>query len=107
MQDSNYLKYYRDTLFYFRDNYNLKVSDIEFLFFVYDLRFFTGTCIKNNYKCSMTFLTRNIPDLKGKGYIAIFQERSRERGRKYMISQRGKLLVTRFYKILEQKEAKI
>ena len=107
MQENHYLKYYRDTLFYFRDTYNLKVSDIEFLFFVYDLRYFTGTYVKNNYKCSMTFLTRNMPDLKGKGYIAIFQERSRERSRKYMISQRGKLLVTRFYKILEQKEAKI
>ena len=63
MKENNYLKYYRDTLFYFRDNYSLKISDIEFLFFVYDLKYFTGTYIKNNYKCSMTFLTRNMPDL--------------------------------------------
>tara|TARA_Y100001963_G_scaffold61978_1_gene86498 strand:+ start:179 stop:502 length:324 start_codon:yes stop_codon:yes gene_type:complete len=107
MQDNNYLKYYRDTLFYFRDNYGLKVSDIEFLFFVYDLRHFTGTFVKKNYKCSMTFLTRNMPNLMRKGYLAIYQERSRDRVRKYMISHRAKLLVTRFYKILEQKEAKI
>ena len=57
MQEKNYLKYYRDTLFYFRDNYNLKISDIEFLFFVYDLKYFTGTDVKHHYKCSLTFLT--------------------------------------------------
>ena len=107
MQENHYLKYYRDTLFYFRDSYNLKVSDIEFLFFVYDLKYFNGTFVKHNYKCSLTFLTRNMPELKRKGYLAIYQERSRDRVRKYMISHRGKLLVTRFYKILEQEEAKI
>ena len=107
MKEKNYLKYYRDTLFYFRDSYSLKVSDIEFLFFVYDLKYFTGTYIKNNYKCSMTFLTRNMPDLLKKGYLAIYQERARNRARKYMISHRGKIMITRFYNILEQLEAKI
>ena len=107
MLEKNYLKYYRDTLFYFRDNYRLKISDIEFLFFVYDLKYFTGTDIKNNYKCSMTFLTRNMPDLLKKGYLAIYQERARHRARKYMISHRGKIMITRFYKILEQEEDKI
>jgi hypothetical protein len=48
-----------------------------------------------------------MPDLMQKGYLAIYQERARYRARKYMISQRGKLLVTRFYGILEQKETKI
>ena len=45
--------------------------------------------------------------VKNKGYIAIYQERARHRARKYMISHRGKLLITRFYKILEKKEDKI
>ena len=107
MQENNYLKYYRDTLYFFGDNYNLKVSDIEFLFFVYDLKYFTGGYIANNYPCSRTFLVYNMPNLKNKGYIAIYQERAQKRARKYMISQRGKLLVTRFYKILEKKEDKI
>ena len=43
----------------------------------------------------------------GKGYISIYLEKAHGRARKYMISQRGKLLVTRFYGILEQKEPKI
>ena len=107
MDKPNYLKYYRPTLYYFRDNYNLKVSDIEFLFFVYNLKYFTGGYIANNYPCSRTFLVYNMPNLKNKGYIAIYQERAQQRARKYMISQRGKLLVTRFYKILEKKEDKI
>ena len=107
MKEKNYLKYYRDTLFYFRDNNSLKVSDIEFLFFVYDFKYFTGTDVKNNYKCSATFLTRNMPDLLKKGYLAIYQERARHRARKYTISHRGKIMITRFYKILEQEEDKI
>ena len=100
MQENNYLKYYRDTLYFFRDNYNLKVSDIEFLFFVYDLKYFTGGYIANNYPCSRTFLVYNMPNLKNKGYIAIYQERAQQRARKYMISHRGKLLITRIYNIL-------
>ena len=71
------------------------------------LKYFTGTYIKNNYKCSMTFLTRNMPDLLKKGYLAIYQERARHRARKYMISHKGKIMITRFYNILEQLEAKI
>ena len=107
MKVKNYLKYYRDTLFYFRDNYNLKVSDIEFLFFVYDLKYFTNTDVKKGYKCSLTFLTRNMPKLLEKGYLAIYEERARHRARKYMISHKGKIMITRFYNILEQVEAKI
>lgn len=48
-----------------------------------------------------------MPNLKNKGYIAIYQERAQQRARKYMISHRGKLLITRFYNILEKKEDKI
>ena len=55
----------------------------------------------------MTFLTRNMPDLLKKGYLAIYQERARHRARKYMISHKGKIMITRFYKILEQEEDKI
>ena len=55
----------------------------------------------------MTFLTRNMPDLLKKGYLAIYQERARHRARKYMISHRAKIMITRFYNILEQKEDKI
>tara|TARA_R100001463_G_scaffold63172_1_gene116131 strand:+ start:1717 stop:2040 length:324 start_codon:yes stop_codon:yes gene_type:complete len=100
----NYLKYYRNTLFAFRDRYGLKISDIEFLFFIYDLESWNCTYVKKNYKSSLTFLTRNIPDLMGKGYISIYLEKAHGRARKYMISQRGRLLVSRFYRVLNDKE---
>jgi len=60
--------------------------------------------VKKNYKSSLTFLTRNIPDLMGKGYISIYLEKAHGRARKYMISQKGRLLVSRFYRVLNDKE---
>lgn len=104
MDKPNYLKYYRPTLYYFRDNYNLKVSDIEFLFFVYDLKYFTYVYVTENYRSSREFVDRNVPSLYRKGYLAIYQQSGMNRIRKYMISQRGKLLVSKFYRILNNKE---
>ena len=104
MSQDNYLKHYRPTLYYFRDNYELKTSDIEFLFFVYDMESFTCMDIMVEYRSSNSFITRNIPELLNKGYIKIYLERAHNRARRYMISQRGKLLVTRFYGILKEKE---
>jgi DNA-binding MarR family transcriptional regulator len=98
----NYLKHYRNVLFDFRDKYNLKISDIEFLFFVYDMRYFTGLTIAKDYRCSNSFITRNLPVLLSKGYVAIYLEKAHNRARRYMISQRGKILVTKFYKGLKE-----
>jgi len=96
------LKNYRKTLFSFRDHYKLKVSDLEFLFFIYDLRYFTGATIKKDYQCSLTFITRNLPDLVKNGYISIYLERSHNRARRYAISQRGKIIVTKFCTALQE-----
>ena len=102
MDRDNYLKYYRNVLFDFRDKYDLKVSDIEFLFFVYDMRYFTGLTIAKDYRCSNSFITRNLPTLMNKGYVTIYLEKAHNRARRYMISQRGKILVTKFYKKLKE-----
>lgn len=102
MGKDNYLKYYRNVLFEFRDKYNLKVSDIEFLFFVYDMRYFTGFTIAKDYRCSNSFITRNLPILLSKGYVVIYLEKAHNRARRYMISQRGKILVNKFYKTLKE-----
>ncbi len=104
MSRDNYLKYYRVILFNFRDSYELKTSDIEFLFFVYDMESFTCMDIMVEYRSSNSFITRNIPELLNKGYIKIYLERAHNRARKYMISQQGKLLVTRFYRLLKESE---
>jgi len=40
----------------------------------------------------------------GKGYISIYLEKAHGRARKYMISQKGRLLVSRFYRVLNDKE---
>ena len=102
MDRDNYLKHYRNVLFDFRDKYNLKISDIEFLFFVYDMRYFTGVTIAKDYRCSNSFITRYLPVLLSKGYVAIYLEKAHNRARRYMISQRGKILVTKFYKSLKE-----
>ena len=105
MDKPNYLKNYSPILFYFRDAYNLKVSDIEFLFFVYDLKYFTYSYVEKNYRSSRTFVDKNIPVIYSKGYLSIYQEKAKYRARKYAISQKGKLLVSRFYRLLENKDS--
>ena len=102
MDRDNYLKYYRNVLFDFRDKYSLKVSDIEFLFFVYDRDYFKCYTIAKYYRCSNIFITRNLPTLMNKGYVTIYLEKAHNRARRYMISQRGKILVTKFYKKLKE-----
>ena len=37
-----------------------------------------------------------------KGYVTIYLEKAHNRARRYMISQRGKILVTKFYKKLKE-----
>lgn len=102
MDRDNYLKHYRNVLFDFRDKYSLKVSDMEFLFFVYDMRYFTGLTIAKDYRCSNSFITRNLPVLLSKGYVTIYLEKAHNRARRYMISQRGKIVVTKFYNKLKE-----
>tara|TARA_R100000900_G_scaffold106434_1_gene82593 strand:- start:487 stop:696 length:210 start_codon:yes stop_codon:yes gene_type:complete len=60
--------------------------------------------INDNYRSSRNFVDRSIPKIKDKGYIYIYQEQYMRRVRKYCISQKGKMLVSRFYRILEGKE---
>lgn len=102
MDKDNYLKYYRNVLFDFRDKYNIKVSDIEFLLYIYDMRYFTGLNISKDYRCSNSFITRNLPNLMNKGYITIYLEKAHNRARRYIISQRGKIIITKFYKTLKE-----
>ena len=64
--------------------------------------FFTGLTIAKDYKCSNSFITRNLPKLMNKGYVKIYLEKAHNRARRYMISQRGKILVTKFYKKLKE-----
>ena len=37
-----------------------------------------------------------------KGYVTIYLEKAHNRARRYMISQRGKILVTKFYRELKE-----
>ena len=60
--------------------------------------------VNDNYSASRSFVDRNIPKIKDKGFIYIYQEQYMRRVRKYCISQKGKMLVSRFYRILEGKE---
>tara|TARA_R110002020_G_scaffold11064_3_gene42087 strand:- start:1092 stop:1340 length:249 start_codon:yes stop_codon:yes gene_type:complete len=75
---------------------------MEFLFFVYDMRYFTGLTIAKDYRCSNSFITRNLPVLLSKGYVTIYLEKAHNRARRYMISQRGKIVVTKFYNKLKE-----
>ena len=102
--DKTYLKLYRPTMFYFMQNYGLKQQDIEVLMFSYDLLWFTKGYLKEHFHLGNKYLVHKFPDLIKKNYINIYQRRAHNRAEKYTISQRGKLLVSRYYRVLEREE---
>ena len=100
----NYLKNYRPVLFYFCDSYDLTRQDIELLFFVYNLRTFTLNYLEKNYRVSNSYLYNKFRRLISKKFIYKVKNHSPNNPDIYCISQQGKLLVTRFYRILHGDE---
>jgi hypothetical protein len=104
MPNPGYLKNYRPVLYYFRDAYGLSVNEIEFLFHVYDMKYFNYSYIIGNFRASDRFASKKVPRLNKLGYLFVYLDKTHNRERRFAISQKGKLLVSRFYRVLEGKE---
>lgn len=104
MPNPGYLKNYRPVLYYFRDCYDLTVGEIEFLLHVYDMEYFNYSYIVGHFRSSERFAHKGIPQLVRKGYIYVYKGNWINMEKKFAISQKGKLMVSRFYRVLEGKE---
>ena len=117
--NKGYLKYIRLATRDITHNYDIKESEINFMVFVYDYEFFTLDHISSAYFYHKAKLGERIVfPLMKKGYIykyydklapnsyeeAIFDESKMRYRVRYALSQKGRLIVQRFYRKLEGEE---
>jgi len=104
----NYLKWFPLLKRVLANQKNVRVSDIELLLFIYDISFFSlQDILDNGIVSTPQTLKQHIQRLKTAGLLVVYQNASPYKGisTKYRMSQSGKFLVTRLYRILSGKEA--
>jgi len=114
----NYLKYYRTARLDFCDDHEISGSHLDFLVWTYDLEFWTLDYASKDYKYNKKKLgERVVYDLVKSGYLYkhfnrltpsnsiddhLFREETKYNYRvRYALSQKGRLLVQRYYNYLE------
>jgi hypothetical protein len=102
-EDRDYLKLYRKVVVSLAHKNNLTRAQVEFLIFIYKKQYITWKEAFCNFYASNTFLDRKVPDLIKKGFLIVYRHESKRLGqaRQYAISQNGRLLVSRVYRMLE------
>ena len=100
-------------------NYDVNESQVRFMLFVYDLEFFTIDHVSQSYFYSKLKIARRIIyPLQTLGYIykyydklspnsyeeAIFDESKMRYRVRYALTQKGRLLVQKYYRKLEGQE---
>jgi hypothetical protein len=103
----NYLKWFPRLKKVLAYQKGVRVSDIELLLFIYDISFFSlGDILDNGIVSTPQTLKQHIQRLKTAQLLSVYENASPHRGicTKYRISQTGKFLVTRLYRILSGKE---
>lgn len=114
---SNYLKYYKLCMRDMSTNYDVSISEIEFMIFAYDYDFFTGEAIAEHMlQSEIKLKQRVLYPLLGKGYVykkydrltkttndevsEYFRAEINRYGYKvrYALSQKGRLFVAKFYR---------
>lgn len=103
----NYLKWFGRLKRTLALQKNVRPSDIELLLYIYDISFFS---IQDLLGCGVVStpqtLTQIVQRLKKAGLLNVYEPPKRSKGISgtYRISQTGKFLVTRMYRILAGEE---
>jgi len=104
----NYLKWFARLKRVLATQKSVRTSDIELLLHIYDISFFS---IEDILNCGIVStpqtLKQHVQRLKNADLLSVYQKAQPINGisTKYRISQTGKFLVTRLYKILSGEEA--
>jgi len=104
----NYLKWYPRLKRTLAVQKGVRPSDIELLLYIYDISFFTLEDLLNcGVVSTVQTLQKHIQRLKKADLVKIFEPPKRRMGVSgtYRVSQTGKFLVTRLYRILSGEEA--
>lgn len=104
----NYLKWYPRLKRTLAVQKGVRASDIELLLYIYDISFFSiGDLLDCGVVSTPETLKKHIQRLKKADLVKIFEPPKRRIGKAgtYRVSQTGKFLVTRLYRILSGDEA--
>ena len=117
--NKSYLKYLRLATRDIIGNYDITQSELNFMLFIYDYEFFTiDHAAKAYFQSKLKLSQRLIYPLQTKGYLykyydkltpnnyeeAIFDESKMRYRVRYAMTQKGRLLVQRFYRKHEGEE---
>tara|TARA_R100000734_G_scaffold15331_1_gene11502 strand:- start:2688 stop:3062 length:375 start_codon:yes stop_codon:yes gene_type:complete len=117
--NKSYNKYHKLVVRDIIENHDVSEAQLNFMLFVYDYEFFTLDHISQTYFYSKVKLARRIIyPLQNNEYIykyfdklspksyeeAIFHEKKMQYRVRYSISQKGRLLIQRYYRKLEGNE---
>ncbi len=100
---SSYLKYFRVVRKYIQKKYDLSLSELELILFLYDESLFNKETF-NSYSCTLGFSTMNWLDkFIEKEIIKVWRDGS-ERSKVYVLTQKYKIACSKMYKHLEGEE---
>jgi len=102
-EDRDYLKLYRKVIVSLAHKNNITRNQLEFLIFIYKKECIAWKEAFKDFYASNRFLDRKVPDLIKKGFLIVYRYESKRlrQARLYAISQNGRLLVSRVYRMLE------
>ena len=102
---SNYLKHYRVVRYWACKHYELKQAELEMLFYLDDLEYFTRRDIK---VINLVGFTKSPTQLKGwleRGWLKTIYKGTPQGGKtKYALSVKARQMIRRIYRILEGEE---
>jgi len=103
--DRAYLQAYRKIITSLSIKNNISKTQLELLIFMYNYRYVTWEHLYRDFYVSRNFIDKKMPDMKRKGFIDNYPQSKKFRQiRKYYITQKGRLLVARIYRMIEEDE---
>jgi len=105
-QERGYLRLYRKALTATCAKHNITRTQLELMIFAYGIDYFTWEYVYKDFYASENIMTKRVPDLIKKGMLYIYANRipRYKLPRKLALSQKGKLIVARLYRMIEGDE---
>jgi hypothetical protein len=112
----NYLKYLKFHFERVKDSRGMNFSHIMFMFFVYDLEFFSSAYVGEQFKINKeSAINRYIKPLERAGYVGVYMNNGRaseedkqmfgveSQTKKFTVTQAGRVFIQRMYRELEKR----
>ena len=102
-QERDYLTLYRKVVMSLAHTNDITRTQLEFLIFLYNKDYITWKEAFKDFYASNKFISVKIPPLEKKGLTVNYKPQYKKNGeaKTYCLTQKGKLLVARVYRMIE------